>query len=230
MVDADSMPSPRLFFGAAIAAGLFAVIWSWLALAEIAGPDAASALASFDWRCAQHWKSYAADHARMSGSMIYLTDLGGVAAMTLLTIMGLIWQASHNNRLLVAAWLAIVIGGAIVNQGSKVLFDRDRPGPELRADAVHERNKSYPSGHSMSSIIGYGLLGYLLVLQNRCWRRRLAAAVILPALVLAIGFSRIYLRAHWFSDVVGGWSMGLSWLCLCLGCLEILRRKSATNY
>ena len=233
MSSADSpplpMPSPRLFFAVALAAGLFAVVWSWLALAEKTGPESTSLLASFDWRCAQHWKSWVAEHPGLAGPMIYLTDFGGVAVMAVLTIMGMIWQASHEHRVHVAAWFLIVVGGTLLGQGCKIFLDRDRPGPELRADVVHERNKSYPSGHSMSSIVGYGILGYVLLLQIRCWRRRLAAVVILPALVLAIGFSRIYLRAHWFSDVVGGFVIGLSWLCLCLGWLESRRRDTCAK-
>ena len=48
------------------------------------------------------------------------------------------------------------------------------------------------------------------------------------AIVLAVGFSRVYLRAHWFSDVVGGWSLGIAWLFLCLGWLERRRRRLAS--
>jgi membrane-associated phospholipid phosphatase len=48
----------------------------------------------------------------------------------------------------------------------------------------------------------------------------------LAALVGAIGLSRIYLRAHWFSDVIGGVLVGLSWLCLCWWLLE---RRGASD-
>ena len=48
-------------------------------------------------------------------------------------------------------------------------------------------------------------------------------------LIAGIGFSRIYLRAHWFSDVIGGYAAGLCWLCFCLGWLELRRRGQNPN-
>ena len=42
-------------------------------------------------------------------------------------------------------------------------------------------------------------------------------------IVVAVAFSRTYLRAHWFSDVVGGMTLGVAWLFLCLGWLERMR-------
>jgi undecaprenyl-diphosphatase len=79
----------------------------------------------------------------------------------------------------------------------------------------------------MGCAIGYGMLAYALILPQRRRPRRLAALILMTALVLAIGFSRIYLRAHWFSDVVGGWTIGIAWLFLCLGWLERRRLRVA---
>ena len=214
--DSPSTPvlSPRISFAVAVAAGLFSAVWPWLALTKD-GP-----VQAFDLSCAQYWKA----HEKLPVAlMIYLTDVGGVAALFVLTIVAALWQLAHKNRVLATAWFVVAVGGALLNQGSKVLFDRDRPGPELRADAVHERNKSYPSGHSMGSIVGYGMLGYVVILTWPCRMRRLLTIAVLTALILAIGLSRIYLRAHWFSDVIGGWAMGLCWLCACLGWLESRR-------
>ena len=67
--------------------------------------------------------------------------------------------------------------------------------------------------------MGFGFFGYSLCLGQSCRRRRFAIAVLLSALVLGIGFSRIYLRAHWLTDVVGGFALGLAWLSLCIGFL-----------
>src|SRR5437764_987362 len=73
----------------------------------------------------------------------------------------------------------------------------------------------------------FGLLGYALILPQRRRPRRIVAINFMIAIILAIGFSRMYLRAHWFSDVVGGWSLGLAWLFLCLGWLERGRRRQS---
>ncbi len=206
------LPPPKFFFGVSIGLTIFFLLWTWLVYGD--------ALPAFDLHCAQYWHDWSAEHRTVWGLMVFLTDIGGIASMAMLSIMGAIWQTSINHRRVALAWLAIMVGGAILNQGSKELFARKRPQPPLPDRAVMETNASYPSGHSMTSAIGYGMLGYALILPQRRRPRRVAALLLMAALMLAVGFSRIYLRAHWFSDVVAGWTMGLAWLFFCLGWLE----------
>jgi undecaprenyl-diphosphatase len=206
-----TMPAPWVFFCASLAAGAFFAVWSWL----VFGPDDITA---FDKDCAQHWRAWSHEHPGHWQAMVYLTDVGGVAANILLAVVGALWQASLKNRTLALAWIGVVIGGAILNSGTKHFFDRDRP--TLPDRAVLETNKSYPSGHSMGSAVGYGMLAYTLMLGERRRWLRILTPLICAALVIGIGFSRFYLRAHWFSDVVAGWSIGLCWLFFCLGWLE----------
>jgi undecaprenyl-diphosphatase len=74
----------------------------------------------------------------------------------------------------------------------------------------------------MGSVIGYGSLAYVgTVLLRRRWAKALLVALV-AALVLLIGLSRIYLRAHWFSDVIGGFAIGICWLW---ACITILARR-----
>jgi membrane-associated phospholipid phosphatase len=212
---APAKPAPRFCFGVAIGAGLVFALWTWYVRPWQAPPP------SFDMDCAHFWHQKA--HAQRWAFMVFFTDLGGVAAMTLLTVVGALWQASHKNRLLALGWIGVAASGAILNSGCKHLIDRKRPDEQIRDVAVLEVNQSYPSGHAMGSAIGYGLLAYSLCLWQRCRWTRLLILVVTGCIVLAIGFSRMYLCAHWFSDVIGGWSIGLAWLFFCLGWLERLR-------
>lgn len=219
-----SMPSPRVFFVAALGLGGFFALWTWLVLSR-------HEISVCDGDCARYWCEQAAEERW--GFIVFFTDLGSVAAMTLLTIVGALWQASLRNRLLVLGWIGVAIGGGLLNSGIKHAVGRDRPGmrdgqivePDLRDKAVLEINQSYPSGHSMGSAVGYGFLAYTLFLWQGCPWRRMLIGLATAAVIASIGFSRMYLRAHWLSDVVGGWSIGLCWLFFCLGCLELLRRR-----
>jgi membrane-associated phospholipid phosphatase len=214
------IPPPRFFFGVSLAALLFYTVWSWLVRNDSLQP--------FDDLCAQHWQDWSESNVRTTTFMVFLTDLGGIASMTLLACMISIWQTAIKHRTLALGVFAVVVGGALVNQGFKEGFGRTRP--PNPAPVVHEKNASYPSGHSMGCTIGFGLLGYALILPQRRRPRRVIAINFMLVIILAIGFSRMYLRAHWFSDVVGGWSLGIAWLFLCLGWLELRRHRFATHH
>jgi membrane-associated phospholipid phosphatase len=213
-----AIPPPRFFFAAALVLALFFGVWSWLAFRT-------ETFSAFDKECAQFWHDWTQRHDWPWHSMVYVTGIGGVEAMTVMAVMGAIWQNAINHRFVGIAWLGIMLGVAVLNQTTKDAFDRDRPDPSLRDRAVLEENKSYPSGHSMASAVGYGMLAYALILPQRRRPRRIVTLIVLSCLILAIGFTRIYLRAHWFSDVLGRWALGLTWLFFCLGCLELRRRR-----
>jgi membrane-associated phospholipid phosphatase len=219
-VHVPAIPPPRCFFAMSLGMLLFFATWTWFTFRT-------DAIEPFDQWCAQllaRWTS-GASHSTLTSAMIYLTDIGGVPALTLMAIMGAIWQTAINHRRVAIAWVLIFIGGALINSSAKQTFNRDRPPEDLRHRAVLETNKSYPSGHAMGSAVGYGLLAYALILPQRHRPRRIAALLLTGGMILGVGFSRIYLRAHWCSDVVGGWAIGLCWLFFCIGWLEMRRRK-----
>jgi membrane-associated phospholipid phosphatase len=213
------LPPPRFFFAVSLGTLIFFAVWSWLVLGG-------TAIKAYDLDCAIFWHDWSEAHRGTWGLMVFLTDLGGIAAMALVAVMGAIWQNAIRHRRLAIAWLVVVVGGALLNQGCKGLFERPRPPEDIQNRAVLESNHSYPSGHSMGSAIGYGLLAYALILPQRRRPRRVGVLILLTCIVLAVGFSRIFLRAHWFSDVVGGWTIGIAWLFFCLGWLERQRVKS----
>jgi undecaprenyl-diphosphatase len=80
---------------------------------------------------------------------------------------------------------------------------------------------AFPSGHAMNGVIVYGMLTYVLQGRLGAGERRIIL-MIATGLVLAIGFSRIYLGAHYLSDVLAGYASGLFWLALCISVFEVL--------
>jgi len=105
----------------------------------------------------------------------------------------------------------------------KRLFHRKRPLIPLLEPA---RGLSFPSGHAMMSVTFYGLLIYIIsnTIKNKPLKRTLISSLIV--LIAAIGFSRVYLRVHYASDVMAGYIVGLLWL---LVALDILYRLEEYN-
>src|SRR5260370_28349457 len=75
----------------------------------------------------------------------------------------------------------------------------------------------------MAAFIAYGMRAYLLTLAIPRRRIQFAVVLLLGSVVLLVGFSRIYLGAHWFSDVVGGFAAGAGWLGFCICLIEDVR-------
>ncbi|HEV8599296.1 MAG TPA: phosphatase PAP2 family protein, partial [Gemmatimonadales bacterium] len=122
-----------------------------------------------------------------------------------------------------AGWAAAVLGSGLLDGALK--FAIRRPRPELAANFLSELSWSFPSGHSMASMVTYGMLAYLVVLAGKGRKRiQIAASVCAVLLILSIGFSRLYLGVHYFSDVVGGFTAGALWLSACISGLEVARR------
>ncbi len=116
----------------------------------------------------------------------------------------------RNGRRADAAFVgAAFAGAAVINGLLKLAFHRPRP--EL--SFVHLETYSFPSGHAAVATATFGALAYLLCLRPNA--RRVAPALAATALVALVGFSRLYLGAHYLSDVLAGTCFGLFWASLC---------------
>lgn len=117
----------------------------------------------------------------------------------------------YGKRRVEAIWFSSgVIGIAgIANPAIKLVFMRERPTLE---HLVTEHSFSFPSGHSAASMVFYGTLICLIpfLIKNPTVQKILQ--VLLASLILLIGISRIYLGVHFPSDILGGFSLSLTWL------------------
>jgi undecaprenyl-diphosphatase len=107
--------------------------------------------------------------------------------------------------------LVSALGIEIVNAVLKLLFHRQRP----EFAYVHLDTYSFPSGHATGATAIYGVVIYLLV-RDRARPTQIMAAVGFAALIVLVAFSRLYLEAHYLSDVLAGCSLGAAWACATL--------------
>ena len=109
----------------------------------------------------------------------------------------------------------------------KYLFRRKRPqSPLLRP----VKGLSFPSGHAIMSVTFYGLLIYIIGQTQK--NKPIKWSLIIPLLVLIqfIGFSRVYLRVHYASDVAAGYIIGLLWLLISLDLLKRIEDYNKQHY
>ncbi len=117
----------------------------------------------------------------------------------------------------------IGVGGWVINFLMKLGFERERPDNPLIGGL---NNFSFPSGHATSAFIFYGLLVYLVWKSKLARGYQITIGILLLLFALLIGFSRIYLRVHYLTDVVAGFCIGLAWLGLAIWWMERKKEES----
>ena len=211
-------PRFRLFGGCA-AVGLTAAIAAFTACALLHGLLDLPAVNGFDVGVQAEVHCWTTPS--LTALMQMLTWIGSIkifmpsliVAVALLLLFG---ERQQGQRLIrkrqVATMFAVAIGGALLlNDTFKLYFHRARPAvPWSIGD---ETTYSFPSGHSLFSLVLYGLIAYSLASRRGGVGRRVVAISAATALVLGIGVSRIYLGMHWPTDVLAGYLTGAVWLC-----------------
>jgi undecaprenyl-diphosphatase len=127
----------------------------------------------------------------------------------LLFAVGLRWES-------VCTFLAGT-GGPALDTAAKAIVHRARPAADIIHVVQQVSGYSFPSGHVVffSAFLGFLMfLAYTLLKERVVWRSTLL--IILAFFVATIGVSRIYLGAHWFSDVLGAYLLGSLWLGACV--------------
>jgi undecaprenyl-diphosphatase len=113
------------------------------------------------------------------------------------------WQ--QNNEPI--AWLFIAtIVASLADALLKQVLQRDRPDTKY-VTGMRIKSYSFPSGHAFGSLVTYGLLAYLAIVYLTASLAILTVAC-LAALILLIGAARVYLGAHYPTDILGGWVLG----------------------
>lgn len=137
-----------------------------------------------------------------------LTYIGNWQTITILCFLSLLIKAVRKNFGLPLTATAIIT--TIVQKTLKAAFHRQRP--DVALHLINQGGYSFPSGHSMTSVVFYGMLIFLCrrYIKNKRISNIITALLIL--LILLIGYSRVYLGVHYPTDIVGGWSIGISLL------------------
>jgi membrane-associated phospholipid phosphatase len=143
-------------------------------------------------------------------------------AVTLVAV-AILWRRRKRTDAVFVAFA--FLGGQVLSNGMKLGFRRDRP--FFPDPLAAESTFSFPSGHALVSLAVYGAIALLLARRISSHTRRALLLAGTALLVVAIGFSRLYLGVHFLSDVLAGFAAGAAWLALLYVALEVRSRYTS---
>lgn len=228
-VHASRLPTPAVISNAwavarrlgiqALISAAFAVVASvmFFEIADEMGAD--EDLGQFDTALSAAFGRHASDDQLQTFAIVtHLGDKAFLIPLVAVVALLLLWR---RRVFTAAAWVVACALGGLLNLALKALFERSRP--EFVHTFATADGWSFPSGHSSGAIIVYGLLGYLAVLHTPK-SIHIPTAALAMTLVVFVGFSRVILQVHYFSDVLAGYAFGASWVAAWIAGLEVLRR------
>lgn len=141
--------------------------------------------------------------------MLIITNMASAVALISLTILFYFLLKDKRDSKYIFINLVAVF---LLNQLLKIIFNRNRPINVLKI--VEEGGYSFPSAHSMVGIAFYGFLIYIVAKRIKNNKIKIPLIILISGVILLIGISRIYLGAHYGTDVIGGFIFGIIYLCI----------------
>jgi undecaprenyl-diphosphatase len=216
----------------ALLCGIAAVFISLWAFMEIVEESREREHAPLEARILQSFRQ-AGDPAKLIGPSWLgevareVSALGGAAVTVLLTVFAAGHLLVKGDKLIAGFVIFAVVGGAGLNSALKHTFNRPRPGVVPYLGEMS--GPSFPSGHSMISVIVYLTLGALIARSVEGWSNKVCVIAIGGLLSGLIGLSRVMLGVHYPTDVAAGWAAGACWALLCWIVTDLTSRWSISR-
>ncbi|QBE62339.1 phosphatase PAP2 family protein [Pseudoduganella lutea] len=211
-------------FGLHLTAGLallVATVSMFREIAEAVGEQ--DDIAVFDVQVAQWFNTHAFEP--LTTVMLGITHLHGIVGMSVASTLLAAWFWRKEAPYWLLSVLIVAPGGMLINVLLKNTYARPRP--MFDEPLLTLATYSFPSGHTAASTLFYGLIACYIIATSPSWRRRVGAALFATVMVLLVAFSRVYLGAHYVSDVIAAMAYSTGWLAVCIAAVSTLRRRRA---
>lgn len=133
-----------------------------------------------------------------------ILDSWGSYVLVAVVVLLVWWRTGWHEAVLILTGSILAATSAVF----KAMIDRPRPSPDLVNVFSEANTSSFPSGHSFFAFMIFGLIAYLTITRFNNTSLRISIPVVMTLIIFLQGISRIYLGAHWPSDVIGGYLTG----------------------
>ncbi|TCM69783.1 undecaprenyl-diphosphatase [Acinetobacter calcoaceticus] len=139
---------------------------------------------------------------------VFLSLFGGLPAVLLVSTLCCIWQIRSKNFSNIYFIVVGVLGSAVI--GWVLKYAIHRPRPDFIQPMIETYGASFPSAHSIYAATLSALIVFIFHKHSR-----VRVIIFLACLWwIAMGISRIYLGAHYLTDVLAGWGIGFMWIAM----------------
>lgn len=215
----EELPSPTPLFEAAIVASLAVAVLSLFLFTWLGREVLEGSTQQFDFAI-RNWVHQFVS-AVMTRTMTFISLLGYNVLIPewMVALAFFAWLRWRRA----AVWLTIAMVGAfLLDVALKYAYHRTRPTAFF---GVAPHSYSFPSGHALCSFCFYGVLAGLLSARIKSLYLRIIVWTVAAALVIAIGFSRIYLGVHYASDVLAGYLAAAIWVTAVIVLDHVIKRR-----
>ena len=167
-----------------------------------------------DWFVAQRapWLSTVVEVVTVLGSSVFLIPL--------VLSVGVWYWRRHGTSRPFALLAPTYLGAYVLSQALKVIIGRPRP--PVGVAIGHYSGYAFPSGHATQVAAVWLMLAAVVAAGMPSTRHKLWIWVAAVSTVVVVGITRLYLAAHWLSDVLGGWALGTLWFLAVLGVAQAI--------
>ncbi len=160
-------------------------------------------------------------HPQLIKIFFWITLLGKwEIVVSLAVVFSLVCWLWKKRVYILPLWF-LIFGSEFFGFLGKLVFHRQRPAMA----AYFESSFSFPSGHAIIAMAFYGFLTYFFWRQLKNWKSKINLLFAALIIILAIGFSRLYLGVHFFSDIWAGYLLGALWLIIGISLVEWFRAR-----
>ena len=163
----------------------------------------------------------------LTTAMLAFTHLHGTIGILSMSALLALRLARDKAWVWLLTLIVTVPGGMLFNYGLKFIFQRVRPQFEQPILVLH--SYSFPSGHTIGAALFYSVLAAWLATRPAGAQRRIAIVTAAVVLTLLTGLSRIYLGAHFFSDVIAAMLEGWGWFAFWTTIIFTVRRHQSAQ-